>query len=319
MRPLVTRIYMLFIIILAGPGIASAQTRVDHVWSVVEVSGAVTVMDVSRREFPNLRTGVRLPAPFSVQTGSDGHLVLAHGQDKLTVGAEARFTVPLSRTNASDPATRIKQGLGTVLYQVEHRTKGTFQVETPFLVSVVKGTTFNIRVTADDSTVALIEGRLLVSTPDEKSHLILTPGQAAIRSAHSAKILLKDQRSISSTAKGPIRIVRGEKTDMPSGRGVELSVDPSIGVNRAVRAAKQSQGGIDLGGSTITVDSTPTAGVRAAAVNSSTTVTVTGAGYTGVPRAATGSPAGGAADTVTNAVGNTPSAAADVLRNLPTP
>jgi len=319
MRPLLIRIHLLIFIICASPGLASAQTRADQVWSVVEVSGVVTVMDVSRREFPNLRIGARLPAPFSVQTGSDGHLVLAHGEDKLTVGAEARFTVPLSQTNASGLATRIKQGLGTVLYQVEHRTKGTFQVETPFLVSVVKGTTFNIRVTADDSTVALIEGRLLVSTPDDTSQLMLAPGQAAIRSAHSAKILLKDQRSISSTAKGPIRIVRGEKTDMPSGRGVELSVDPTFGVNGAVRAATQSQGGIDLGGSTITVDATPTAGVRAAAVNSPTTVTVTGAGSTGVPRAATGSPVSGVTNGVTKAVGNTPGAAADVLRNLPTP
>ena len=317
MRPLLIRIYLLIIIICSSPGLASAQSRVDQAWSVVEVSGAVTVMDVSRREFPNLRTGVRLPVPFSVQTGSDGHLVLTHGQDKLTVGAEARFTIPLSHTNASDPATRIKQGLGTVLYQVEHRTKGTFQVETPFLVSVVKGTTFNIRVTADDSTVALIEGRLLVSTPDEKSQLMLTPGQAAIRSAHSAKILLKDQRTISSTAKGPIRIVRGAKTEMPSGRGVELSVDPGVNVSGAVRSANRSQGGIDLGGSTITVDATPTAGGSAATVISPITGTANGAGSTFGSSSAADSLAGAGTDTATNAVGKTPAAAVDILRNLP--
>jgi hypothetical protein len=185
-----------------------AQTTApDQDWSVVEVSGSVTLQDASGRDLMPLRSGQRLSVPLTVETGSDGRLVLAHGQDHLTVSPGTRFAIPAARRTDKGLVTWVKQTLGSLLYQVEHRTSGGFEVETPYLVSVVKGTTFNILVTSEASTVALIEGRLWVHTPDGKSELTLEPGQAAIKSAHGDKILLKDQQSMSAPMTGPIRVV----------------------------------------------------------------------------------------------------------------
>jgi hypothetical protein len=199
-------LFALLLCINLSPVLAQPSTPGQD-WSIVEVTGLVTIQDVSGRDVTPLRPGLRLSSPLTVETGSDGRLVLAHGQDRVTVSPGAHFEIPLARAGGTGIVTWVKQTLGSLLYQVEHRTSGGFEVETPYLVSVVKGTTFNILVTSDASTVALIEGRLWVHTPDGKSELTLEPGQAAIKSAHGDKILLKDQQSLSAPVTGPIRVV----------------------------------------------------------------------------------------------------------------
>lgn len=206
MRLPIPGVFLLLMLFMLGVSVADADT-VRRNWMVVEVSGAVDIKDAANNML-STRAGTHLDAPFTIITGSDGHAVVSHGQDRLTVGPDSRASVPQPTPTESGVITRISQMLGSVLYQVEHRIKDSFEVDTPYLVSVVKGTTFNIRVTPDDSTVALIEGRLFVHTPDMKSELMLKPGQAAIKSRLSKGIILKDQQSLSAPRQGPITVAK---------------------------------------------------------------------------------------------------------------
>lgn len=181
-------------------------------WSIVEISGSVTITDEFGQRVKDAHEGIVLVPPVSMFTGSDGRLVLVHGQDHLTVSSNTRLDIPQSQSSDTSLITRIKQSLGSILYQVGHRLNGGFEVDTPFLVSVVKGTTFNILVTEDATTVALIEGQLLVHTPDSKLHLMLEPGQAAIKSEHDDRIILKDQQSRTAPVIGPVRVVDDSRT-----------------------------------------------------------------------------------------------------------
>lgn len=204
MHSALLRFTLLSLLSIVAVSVANAAATPQD-WIVLEAAGSVEIRGTADTGLTT-HAGTHLDAPFTIQTGADGHAVIAHGQDKLTLGPDTRSTIPRPTPTESGVITRISQALGTVLYQVEHRATYSFEVDTPYLVSVVKGTTFNVRVTADSSAVALIEGRVLVHTPDKKSEMILKPGQVAIKSAQSAGIILKDQQSLSSPKAGPITI-----------------------------------------------------------------------------------------------------------------
>lgn len=185
---------------------AAADTMGEQ-WMIEEASGTVTIKSFSG-EMLGTQAGTQLVAPFTITTGADGRVVVSHRLDKLTVGANSQSTVAVPKHAKEGIFTLIKQKLGSVLYEVQHRVKDSFEVDTPYLVSVVKGTTFNIHVTQSASSVSLVEGRLQVYTPDGKSELMLSPGQAAIKSIHNKGIILKDQQSLSKPVQGRITVVK---------------------------------------------------------------------------------------------------------------
>ena len=144
---------LLFVAIGTGPTLGNAATSRNE-WLVQESSGTVTVKGASNDMHAlSIGVGTHLSAPFTVQTGVDGHIVITHGEDRLTVRPQTLTSVALSTPSEKGVITRVSQTIGAVLYQVEHRINDRFEVDTPYLVSVVKGTTFNIHVTSDSSTV----------------------------------------------------------------------------------------------------------------------------------------------------------------------
>ncbi|HKI81146.1 MAG TPA: FecR family protein, partial [Pseudodesulfovibrio sp.] len=215
MHPAITKVSCVFSVFLLG--ISAAHAGGAHqTWTVVEASGTVHIKSAAGADL-GARAGTRLHTPFKIVTGAKGRAVISHGQDRVTVGPDSRSTVAQPTPSKTGLVTRIKEMLGSVLYHVQHRPHGDFQVDTPYLVSVVKGTTFNVHVTPDASTVALVEGKLWVYTPNGKFQRMLTPGQAAIKSVHSKGIMLKDQQSLSEPVRGPITVVGDGDTPKPVG------------------------------------------------------------------------------------------------------
>lgn len=209
MRLSVMRYSWLLWLIIFGISEARADP-IGQTWTLVKASGEIHITGIRGNRLQT-RVGTHLQPPFRVTTGNDGHVVVSRGIDKLSIGPNTRSTVARPTRTASGLITRIKQTLGSVLYHDQHRVKDSFEVDTPYLVSVVKGTTFNIHVTPDASTVVLVEGHLLVSTPDRKYKLMLKPGQAAIKSKLGQGIIVKDQQALSDPVRGPITIVKEGK------------------------------------------------------------------------------------------------------------
>lgn len=202
-------IWLVMFFSLGTPG--SYADSLPTNWRVVEASGEVHIKTASGRVL-NTQAGTSLEPPFSILTGPNGRLVITHGQDKLTVSPDAKLTIPAPTGAAL--VTRIQQTLGSILYDVQHRFTERFEVDTPYLVSVVKGTTFNIQVTSEASTVMLIEGKLQVLTRDKKLEVILQPGQAATKSKQNKEIIVSDQQSLSGLKPGPIIILKGGESPL---------------------------------------------------------------------------------------------------------
>lgn len=171
-----------------SPALASELT-------VTATSGQVTLVEHGRSVPPAV--GLKLTLPVEIRTGSDGAVDVQQLGSTLHVGPSSTIALPetASPGNAVD---KIKQSAGYVLYNIKSRKDHPLSVETPYLVSVVKGTVFTIAVEAHATTVALMEGSLDISAPGLAEHVLLKPNQSirhadgesqlSVRSAASAAV-----------------------------------------------------------------------------------------------------------------------------------
>lgn len=195
MQETLARIPLFFLLVLGCLLSSSLVTAADvREWTVVSSSGTVIVSADESGQAPPLsaETGVVLRAPFSVRTGNDGRLVISRGMDTITIGAGALIDVPIPAPTGQGFATRIHQGLGSILYEVEHRLKDFFEVH----------------------------------TPDHRYETLLEAGQVAIKGALRDGIRIEDQRLLSPPVSGEVRI--GDDTNLLSLASIDRHADNLI-------------------------------------------------------------------------------------------
>jgi hypothetical protein len=159
---------------LADPGALSANE-----WTVRSSSGDVSAASVGPDNSRSIKSGQTLTAPFSIRTAATGQAILIRGDDTLLVAPESVIEVRAASHSDAGLITRILQSIGSLVYQVEKRPRQRFEVETPYLVSVVKGTTFTISVTEREAVVSLEEGSLEILGKNGTHRGLLRPGEIA--------------------------------------------------------------------------------------------------------------------------------------------
>ena len=122
--------------------------------------------------------GSNLEMPVELRTGPDSNVRVSQSGTFFDVSAGTRVRLSNDDNTADGLVSRVKQWIGTVFYDVE-RKPDTFKVETPFLVSTVKGTQFTIVSTDEASFVTLKEGQLEVVDLESGDSQILNPGEIA--------------------------------------------------------------------------------------------------------------------------------------------
>ena len=148
-------------------------------WRIVESAGAVKaggsgVIPVAVSSHPTL------PGDSWVETAATGRAVLVHGAESIAVGPNSRVQLPSLEVNGN---TQVLQTLGSALYQIGKQQKPHFQVDTPYLAAVVKGTTFTVTVEQTASAVQVTEGLVEVATPDHADVEFVRPGFTGIVSS----------------------------------------------------------------------------------------------------------------------------------------
>jgi hypothetical protein len=155
----------------------------DSSWTITAMSGVVRFQTADERGSQAWRTaaaGQTLPSAFVIETGIDGHAVLGNSDDVINVNENSRVEIS---DDVAGRLTKAVQSLGNLLYQVLPGKLRRFEVHTPYLVSVVKGTTFTVQVTGEYATVSLLEGLVEVLAKDhmDKRHAEeIHPGEVAI-------------------------------------------------------------------------------------------------------------------------------------------
>jgi hypothetical protein len=151
-----------------SPALASDLT-------VTATAGQVTLIAHGRSVPPSV--GAKLSLPVEIHTGTDGTVDIQQPGSSLHVGPNSTIALPES-ASPRDAVDKIKQSAGYVLYNIKSRKDHPLSVETPYLVSVVKGTVFTIAVEEHAATVALMEGSLDISAPGVAEHVLLQPNQS---------------------------------------------------------------------------------------------------------------------------------------------
>jgi len=142
-------------LVIAIPMAWAAPVTVDSLRGMVESRSA------SNQPWQALTRGETLALPVEVRAGTDSGARIVQDGSSFTLRSETRVTIEAPEDDPRGLVERVQQWLGTVLYRVERRPD-EFRVETPFLVSTVKGTEFVVVSSEIRSFVTLMEGSVEV-------------------------------------------------------------------------------------------------------------------------------------------------------------
>ncbi len=144
--------------ILAAPPSALAADGDD--WAVSKSSGEVWLTGSGVQQASLKQEDVLKPGD-TVRTGRTGRVLLRRGEETILIAPNSVVGVPAQKNEGL--STTIVQQAGSILLEVEKRNVRHFEVETPYLAAVVKGTQFRVTINAGSTSVAVIRGQVQVS------------------------------------------------------------------------------------------------------------------------------------------------------------
>jgi hypothetical protein len=203
-RPLAL-LFALLLPVLA-PGLARAQdiAAMPAPWIVVESQGPAEVR-YDRGDWRPLQAGAVVAAPSEIRTGPDAKVLLKRGEDRVHLLGQSYLELPPPADEGAPgdgTMTRLAQWLGSALFEVDPRPDPHFEVDTPYLTAIVKGTAFTVEVTREGSAVAVTEGVVAVATPGGAATSVVA-GLTARGYAGLSGLTLEDSAGTPSTPETP--------------------------------------------------------------------------------------------------------------------
>jgi FecR protein len=173
------RIMTVALALAASSGAIAAE---NDVWSVSRSSGEVWIAATGEAKQVSLKQDETLKPGDTIRTGRNGRVLLMRGEETMLVAPNSVVGLPLEKKDGL--STTVLQQAGSILLDVEKRNVKHFEVETPYLAAVVKGTQFSVTVSAIGTRVDVRRGEVEVA--DFKSGQIaqVMPGQTATSFAH---------------------------------------------------------------------------------------------------------------------------------------
>jgi hypothetical protein len=176
-----------FAVVIAA-GIASFAIAQDTPWRVSKSSGEVWISAPGVQSVL-LTDATTLTPGSTVRTGANGRVLLSRGAETIMVSPNSVMEIPVAKEGGSG-LTRVLQQSGQLLFDVEKKNVRHFEVATPYLAAVVKGTQFRVSVDEIGSRVEVLRGQVQVMdfksgqralvNPDQKAEVLLhgNPGLA---------------------------------------------------------------------------------------------------------------------------------------------
>jgi hypothetical protein len=160
-------------------GVAPVIAGDGQPWRVGKSTGQVWVVrsdlqKVSVSPDSDLREG------DSIRTGATGRVLLIRGEERITISPNS--AIAISAGDGQYPTT-LKQQAGSIVLEVEKKNVQHFEVETPYLAAVVKGTRFRVTVDRRGAKVDVMRGQVQVADFKSGDMTVVLPGQAAKVSA----------------------------------------------------------------------------------------------------------------------------------------
>jgi FecR protein len=145
-------------------------------WSVSKSSGEVWMTTTGAQQVSLGQEEILKPGD-TIRTGRNGRVLLVRGEETILVAPNSVIGLPAE--NKDGLSTTIVQQAGSILLDVEKRNVKHFEVETPYLAAVVKGTQFRVSVNAASTSIDVIRGQVEVADFRSGQIAQVLPGQVA--------------------------------------------------------------------------------------------------------------------------------------------
>lgn len=165
-----------FVVALTLGAASGAFAAEDGVWSVSKATGEVWVATDGAQQV-SLNQEATLKPGNTIRTGRNGRVLLVRGEETILISPNSVVGLPAEKKDGL--STTIIQQAGSILLEVEKRNVKHFEVETPYLAAVVKGTQFSVTVGAGSTKVGVLRGQVEVSDFKTGQIAQVMPGQAA--------------------------------------------------------------------------------------------------------------------------------------------
>jgi FecR-like protein len=192
-----------------------AEAEDGSPWRVSKSSGEVW-MTTSGVQKASLTDDTLLKPGDSIRTGRSGRVLLTRGEETILISPNS--VVALPEKSQDGLSTTIIEQAGSILIKAEKRNVKHFQVETPYLAAVVKGTQFRVDVGQKGSRVEVIEGKVEVSDFKTGQFVLVLPGQRAqVQAAGNHGLSLSGSGKFNPIERGAPRPSSIERVPVPKG------------------------------------------------------------------------------------------------------
>jgi hypothetical protein len=214
---------MAVIVFLVTAMMMASAAHADGLWQVDSQSGDVRVA-VEGVTLVSLGDARTLPAGTRISTGSTGRMVLRRGDEAIVVAPNT--SIELAPASRQGLATTIIQSIGTILLSVDKKEQQHFEVETPYLAAVVKGTKFAVTVADGKSSVHVVQGAVEVLDFASGDVGMVRPGQ-------TADVISGSGLGLTVTGPGAIAPTKAQRT----GRTPRVAAPEAADANQDAAAA----------------------------------------------------------------------------------
>jgi len=156
-------------------GFAGGAAAEEAAWQVSKSSGEVWVAGTGAQKVS--LSEAALKGGDHLRTGRNGRVLLTRGSETIMVSPNSDIELPTEPKDGL--ATTIMQHAGSVLIEAEKQAAPHFQVQTPYLAAVVKGTQFSVTVNPQGGSVTVMRGQVDVADFKSGDHVMVLPGQSA--------------------------------------------------------------------------------------------------------------------------------------------
>src|SRR5450631_1135354 len=280
-----------------------------HATSVTVVSSHGSVNITQADHVVRVSDSGQLTLPAQIKTGADGAIDLKDRESQIHIGPNSTVALP-DTAPSGGLVDHYLQSAGSALYNIQGRHGRPMSVETPYLVSVVKGTVFTISVEDGAARVTLMEGSLDVSAPGVSQHVLLKPNQSIRHSAGESSLIVIPVVAGPATIKG--RSAELETSGGEEARGTQMAmvtrdlaeVGATVMTQRALTAAAAAAAARSVPAAGAGGSPPPLNGSAGAASGSNSsagsTTSATGSSGAGTPASGAGNASGGGSSTGTS-------------------
>jgi hypothetical protein len=178
---IIRRYLSVFATALALTATCPAFAAEGGTWSVSKSSGEVWITNGEVQQ-ASLNPADNLKPGDTIRTGRNGRVLLTRGEESILIAPNS--VVGLPGEPKEGLSTTIVQQAGSILLEVEKRNVKHFEVETPYLAAVVKGTQFRVSVNAASTSVDVMRGQVEVTDFRSGQIAQVMPGQKATAFEH---------------------------------------------------------------------------------------------------------------------------------------